>query len=419
MRSQTRSRARSRRDAVEHARDVRSPPQRRCRRKLRARARRAAVAGLRLLRSVQELRASRRRISRVSSRLSPVAMKAGAPRMRVSRTDRSLLTEWWFTVDRVLLTAVLVLIGAGAVLSLAAGPAVAIKKGLSTFYYVERHLLVAVVGLVLMLAVSLLLAAAGRGGWRWCCCSAHLRHDGGRAGVGARDQRRRRWLRIGGHSFQPSELAKPAFVVLSAWLFAESGERTDVPALPTRGGALCRARQSGRAAARHRSGIADHSRLGRTVLPFGSAIAAARSCSACSPCPRLPASMRRSRTCATRIARFLDPSSGDTYQTDRAIESFTEGGFFGRGPGEGTIKGILPDAHTDFPFAVIGEEYGTDGLPRIGRTVRLRRLSRAMAGVGGSGRLPAPRRHRARPAVRLAGRRSTWASMSVYARPRA
>ena len=60
-----------------------------------------------------------------------------------------------------------------------------------------------------------------------------------------------------------------------------------------------------------------------------------------------------------RIARFLDPSSGDTYQTDRAIESFTEGGFFGRGPGEGTIKGILPDAHTDFPFAVIGEEYGT------------------------------------------------------------
>jgi cell division protein FtsW len=60
-----------------------------------------------------------------------------------------------------------------------------------------------------------------------------------------------------------------------------------------------------------------------------------------------------------RIARFLDPSSGDTYQTDRAIESFTEGGFFGRGPGEGVIKTILPDAHTDFPFAVIGEEYGT------------------------------------------------------------
>ena len=59
--------------------------------------------------------------------------------MRVSRTDRSLGAEWWFTVDRVLLTAFLLLIGMGAVLSLAAGPAVAIKKGLSTFYFVERH----------------------------------------------------------------------------------------------------------------------------------------------------------------------------------------------------------------------------------------------------------------------------------------
>jgi cell division protein FtsW len=76
--------------------------------------------------------------------------------MRVSRTDRSLVAEWWFTVDRVLLTAFLILIGMGAVLSLAAGPAVAIKKGLPTFYFVERHLMLAVAGTLLMLGVSLL-----------------------------------------------------------------------------------------------------------------------------------------------------------------------------------------------------------------------------------------------------------------------
>ncbi|MGE0702158.1 MAG: FtsW/RodA/SpoVE family cell cycle protein, partial [Hyphomicrobiaceae bacterium] len=60
----------------------------------------------------------------------------------------------------------------------------------------------------------------------------------------------------------------------------------------------------------------------------------------------------------SRVARFIDPSSGDNYQVERAIQSFSEGGLLGRGPGEGTIKSVLPDAHTDFIFAVIGEEYG-------------------------------------------------------------
>jgi cell division protein FtsW len=59
-----------------------------------------------------------------------------------------------------------------------------------------------------------------------------------------------------------------------------------------------------------------------------------------------------------RIDRFWHPSLGDTFQTDRALQSFIEGGFFGKGPGEGTIKTVLPDAHTDFIFAVIAEEYG-------------------------------------------------------------
>ena len=40
------------------------------------------------------------------------------------------------------------------------------------------------------------------------------------------------------------------------------------------------------------------------------------------------------------------------------MKSFSEGGFLGRGPGEGTIKTALPDAHTDFIFAVVAEEYG-------------------------------------------------------------
>src|SRR3954470_5096096 len=59
-----------------------------------------------------------------------------------------------------------------------------------------------------------------------------------------------------------------------------------------------------------------------------------------------------------RIQRFLDPSSGDTFNVHQAIESFLRGGWFGRGPGEGTVKRILPESHTDFVFAVAAEEFG-------------------------------------------------------------
>src|SRR3546814_573654 len=61
---------------------------------------------------------------------------------------------------------------------------------------------------------------------------------------------------------------------------------------------------------------------------------------------------------ASRIDRFLDPSSGDSYQIDRSLEAFMNGGLWGTGPGEGTVKLYLPDAHADFIFAVAGEEFG-------------------------------------------------------------
>ena len=60
----------------------------------------------------------------------------------------------------------------------------------------------------------------------------------------------------------------------------------------------------------------------------------------------------------SRIDRFLDPAAGDSYQVNRAMEAFANGGLWGRGPGEGRVKDVLPDAHADFVFAVAGEEFG-------------------------------------------------------------
>ncbi len=59
-----------------------------------------------------------------------------------------------------------------------------------------------------------------------------------------------------------------------------------------------------------------------------------------------------------RINRFLYPENSDLYQVNRSLEAFANGGWWGRGPGEGTVKDVLPDAHADFVFAVAGEEFG-------------------------------------------------------------
>jgi cell division protein FtsW len=276
--------------------------------------------------------------------------------MRISRTDKSLLAEWWFTVDRPLLAAILALVGIGLLLSLAATPVVALKKGLPAFYFVERHAAYAAIGVAAMLAVSMMSARAIRR-------IALALFVGGLALMilvlltGEEINGARRWLRVAGLSLQPSELVKPAFAVLSAWAFAESERRTDMPALafaiafylafavllmlqPDVGQVLLVTLLWG--ALLFLSGRPLAWSVG--LLAAGAGV--------------LTGAYHMLPHVRLRIDRFLMPLPGDTSQTDRAFQSFLEGGFFGRGPGEGTIKNILPDARTDFIFAVVAEEYG-------------------------------------------------------------
>ena len=167
-----------------------------------------------------------------------------------------------------------------------------------------------------------------------------------------------RWLEFGGYSLQPSEFAKPAFIVIIAWLFAEAGGRSDMPALPM--ALVLWAVLAGLLVAQPD--------VGQTVListtagllyllaglpPIGAAILVARRQR------RHVARLRESSaTCRSRLEKFFSAAPFENFQVGRAMQSFSEGGLFGRGPGEGTIKSVLPDAHTDYIFAVIGEEYG-------------------------------------------------------------
>lgn len=276
--------------------------------------------------------------------------------MKFSRADRSRLAEWWFTVDHALIFAILLLVGAGLVLSLAASPAVALKKGLPAYYFVERHVAFSAGGVVIMLAVSLLGPASirrlGLAVFAVALVGLVAVYFTGDEINGAR-----RWLSIQGHSVQPSEFAKPAFVVVSAWLLAEARRRPDMPALPIAVALL---------------GImvgllVVQPDIGQTLLVttvwmamlFVSGLAATGAVVLAGVgVAGLIGAYIYFPHVASRIDRFFSAQPGEFSQSERAIRSFVEGGFLGRGPGEGTIKTSLPDAHTDYIFAVVAEEYG-------------------------------------------------------------
>ena len=176
--------------------------------------------------------------------------------------------------------------------------------------------------------------------------------------TGAEINGARRWLSIGGYSLQPSEFAKPAFVVLLAWLFAES-QRAQRHARAADGArALGCARRPARAAARRRPDPADQHVWGALYLlaglPLASAPASSRS-PAAAGCG-LPTTTFGHVQHAPRP--LLQSAPFENSQVDRAMQSFSRADSSAAGPGEGTIKTVLPDAHTDFIFAVVAEEYG-------------------------------------------------------------
>ncbi len=151
--------------------------------------------------------------------------------MKISRADRSLLAEWSFTIDRGLLIALLTLVAIGVVLSVAASPAVALKKGLPTYYFVERHVFFAALGTILMIVISFFSPA----GVRRLAALLFIAAIAGMIAVffsGTEINGAQRWLTFGSYSIQPSEFAKPAFIVIIAWLFGEAVSRSDMPALP-------------------------------------------------------------------------------------------------------------------------------------------------------------------------------------------
>ncbi len=268
------------------------------------------------------------------------------------------LRTWWEGLDRSLLYTFLALMAIGVVLVTAAGPVAAMRKGIENpLHFVERQFIFLIPALIVMAGASLLTATQTRRAGVLVCLGA-LGLMALTILIGDEIKGSTRWLSLAGFSLQPSEFFKPGFVLASAWFLAEGARDPKFP-----GGALSLGLYAFAAvililqpdygqlilltaiwgvmffiAGWSWSWVLGLGAVMSGVLAFGYNFA-----------PHV----------RSRIDRFLSPQTGDTYQVDRAMEVISGGGFLGHDLNHTpSVKGSLPDAHTDFIFAVAGEEFG-------------------------------------------------------------
>jgi cell division protein FtsW len=276
--------------------------------------------------------------------------------MRHANPDDSVLGRWWLTVDRWTLFAVATLIGFGYIMMLAASPAVAERIHVGRDAFIVKQVVFLCLASLIVVSVSLLtprqvrrLAIIG--------CGVSILLTAWTISHGVDIKGARRWINLPGMTLQPSEFIKPTFAVVTAWLLTELqwGRRTS--------GMLAAGAVFGVIALLLKSQpdmgmlavvgcvffvqlfIAG---LNLVMVGVGAGALGVAAVAAYSFFPHV----------RSRVTRFLDPAAGDNYQVTTALEAFGNGGLLGRGPGEGRVKDVLPDAHADFVFAVMGEEFG-------------------------------------------------------------
>lgn len=274
-----------------------------------------------------------------------------------SRRDTSALGRWWWTIDRWSLAALLCIVTIGVLMSFSASPAVAARINADPYFFVKRHAIMLCPTLFLFWATSML-------------STLHVRRLA--AGLyilsifllvytlvgGIEIKGARRWIHMGGFSLQASEFIKPSLAVVTAWMLSEKYRDLRFP------GVTISLLLTG---------------IGITLLvlqpDLGMTLVVATTWVIQIFVAGLPiiwmllmgglgivgltGSYFFMPHVTKRVNQFLTPQApDDIYQVTQSLEAFMQGGWFGRGPGEGIIKRHVPDAHADFVFSVVGEEFG-------------------------------------------------------------
>ncbi|CAI3922253.1 Peptodoglycan polymerase FtsW/RodA/SpoVE (FtsW) (PDB:6BAR) (PUBMED:30692671) [Commensalibacter communis] len=274
----------------------------------------------------------------------------------ISRSDNSLLARWWRNIDHWMLGSVGLLIGFGYILMMAASPAVAQRIGASRDVFIFKQVMFLSIAALTIIFISMLSTQTIKklsivGTFIAILATAYtLVHGMDIKGA-------KRWIALPIMSLQPSEFLKPCFAICTAWLLTEWKKRFYIPGIFIALGVyavilfiLKSQPDIGMLAVITAVLLTQLFINGLNMFwifsGLGGMIAAFVGAYVVLPHVR------------SRVERFLHPEVGDHYQIDTALRAFGNGGLWGRGPGEGRVKDLLPDAHADFVFAVAGEEYG-------------------------------------------------------------
>lgn len=274
-----------------------------------------------------------------------------------ARVGEPILPKWWRTVDRWSMACVFALFGVGLLLGLAASPPLAAKNGLDPFHYVSKQAFFGCIAMIVMVSISMMSTQLVR---RLAILAfavtfvalIFLPVFGTDFGKGAT-----RWYSLGFASVQPSEFLKPVFIVMSAWLIAASQEINGPPGKTASFTLMVVV--VGFLALQPDFGQACLILFGWAVVYFvaGAPLLLLVGMAGVVVLAGVSA-YNMSDHFARRIDGFLSAEVDPTTQLGYATNAIREGGYFGVGVGEGSVKWSLPDAHTDFIIAVAAEEYG-------------------------------------------------------------
>jgi len=268
----------------------------------------------------------------------------------------SFVGSWLSTIDKYMVLAIAATIVFSVIMVTTASPAVAERIGLPPFYFIQRQLVYLLLGSFIMLFISFLpFDLIYRFAWGGLLIFIILMVLV--LFVGEEIKGARRWISLGFLAIQPSEFIKPFFAITTASILMNRYTNPKFPSFllasllyfmvvgliilqPDLGMVITISAVWG-----GQMFLAGLSMVWIVLLVMGAILG-------------LLAAYTFLPHVAVRMNSFLDPDVNENYQVKKSLEAFNHGGILGTGPGEGVVKQHLPDSHTDFIFAVIGEELG-------------------------------------------------------------
>ena len=264
--------------------------------------------------------------------------------------------NWWRSIDRKIFITTIILIFIGCLISFGATPSIAIKYGLEPYYFVKKHLIFTPVAFFFIFFTSLF-SKVGIKRFFLFIFLISIFFIFYSFFIGIESKGSIRWVYFFGYSFQPSEFLKVSFIIICAWIFSSKNQLkvinnqifSFILYLFVSGLILYQPDFS--------MFIIISSVYFGQLFINGLKWKWVIACSFFFSFVFFVTYFLLSNV-KIRIDNFFDPSTGDNYQISKSLQAIKEGGLFGKGTGMGTVKDNLPDAHTDFIFSVIAEEFG-------------------------------------------------------------